>query len=106
MKKYEGMIPPCGIFCGACPQYEKLKSPCLGAENHCVKRKYKGIYICCIEKKDLKFCFECKSYPCSRFKQFATTWKKYGQDLIQNQESIKRMVERKFLESFNRARKL
>lgn len=103
MKKYEGMIPPCGIFCGACPRYVKVKSPCLGAEKHCVQRKCKSIYVCCIEKKGLKFCFECKSYPCSRFKQFATTWKKYGQDLIKNQESIEKKGERAFFESFNRA---
>ncbi len=51
MKEYTGFIPPCGIYCGGCPNYKRDKNPCLGAEDHCKKRKCKGIYVCCVEKK-------------------------------------------------------
>ncbi|MCG8539844.1 MAG: DUF3795 domain-containing protein, partial [Clostridia bacterium] len=74
MKEYSGFIPPCGIYCGKCPNYLRDKNPCLGAEIHCKNRKCKGIFICCKEKKGHNFCYECKIFPCSRFKKFAESW--------------------------------
>ena len=85
---YEGFIPPCGIYCGGCPSYKKLKNPCPGAEKGCKTRRCKGIYVCCIEKKGLEFCHQCKTYPCNRYRKFAATWQKYGQDLLANQKFI------------------
>lgn len=87
MQEYKGTIPPCGIYCGKCPNYEKGK--CKGFEDGCKKRKCKSFYMCCIEKKGLKHCYECKTFPCARFRKFTETWLKYGQDLIKNQETIK-----------------
>lgn len=99
MKQYRGIIPPCGVFCGGCPRYDRLKKPCLGAEEGC--RKCKTFYECCITKKGLQFCFQCKTFPCYRFKKFAESWKQYGQDLIANQERLKVIGEKKFLEEWN-----
>jgi len=35
MNEYKGFIPPCGIFCGACPNYNRARKPCPGAEIGC-----------------------------------------------------------------------
>lgn len=102
MKEYINFIPPCGVFCGACPNYLRAKNPCLGAHEHCKKRKCKGIYICCVEKKSLKYCFECRSFPCSRFKKFSESWSKIGQDLMINQKQLMEYGEKEFLLKWNR----
>jgi hypothetical protein len=101
MKTYNGFIPPCAIFCGGCPVFVRKNKACLGAEDHCKKRKCKGIYVCCIEKKGLRFCYQCKTFPCSRLKKFAKSWEQYGQDLIKNQLELKELGEEKWLEKFN-----
>ncbi len=95
---YNGFVPPCGIFCGGCPVFVRDKNRCEGAEIGCKKRKCKGIYVCCIEKKGLDFCHQCKSYPCSKLKKFAERWLKYGQNLLENQEFIKEYGKKKFIE--------
>ncbi len=102
MAKYSGFIPPCGVYCGNCPKYLNGKKPCLGAEHHCRVRRCKGIYVCCIEKKGHDSCYECKSFPCSRFKKFSESWMKLGQDLIQNQKQLKEQGKEKWLECWNR----
>ena len=102
MKSYNGTIPPCGIFCGGCPNYIRDKKTCLGAQEHCKNRKCKGIYVCCKEKKGLNYCYECKSFPCSRFKKFAESWLKLGQDLILNQQQLKELGEKKWLDMKNK----
>ncbi|MCG8582077.1 MAG: DUF3795 domain-containing protein [Bacteroidales bacterium] len=99
--KYDGFVPPCGIFCGGCPVYIRDTKRCEGAEKGCKKRKCKGIYVCCIEKKELEFCYQCKSYPCARYRQFADRWKKYGQDLLTNQDYIKQFGKEQFIEMMN-----
>ncbi len=30
--QYDGFIPPCGIFCGSCPNYTREKNRCEGAK--------------------------------------------------------------------------
>ncbi|WP_304942995.1 DUF3795 domain-containing protein [Vallitalea guaymasensis] len=101
MKKYNGFIPPCGIYCGGCSRYLREKNPCLGAEEHCKHRKCKGIYVCCKEKKNHNYCYECKSFPCSRFKKFSESWMKLGQDLILNQYQLKELGEKEWLDKWN-----
>lgn len=101
--KYKGFIPPCGIYCGTCPNFTRQKNKCEGFEKGCKARKCKGIYVCCIEKKGLEFCHQCDKYPCSRFKKFADTWKKYGQNLFQNQEMIKTLGKEEFIERMNKS---
>lgn len=105
MKVYTGFIPPCGIYCGECPNYLREKNPCLGAEVHCKNRKCKGIFVCCKEKKGLNFCFECKTFPCSRLKKFAGSWMKLGQDLINNQQELQELGEKDWLEKWKHEKK-
>ncbi len=100
--KYTGFVPPCGIYCGGCPSYTREKNKCKGAEIGCKTRKCKGIYVCCVEKKKLEFCYQCQIYPCSKFKKFADRWVKYGQDLIVNQELIKTLGEKEFIKRMDK----
>lgn len=97
-------IPPCGIFCCGCPNFTREKNKCPGADKGCKTRKCKGIYVCCIEKKGLEFCYQCKSFPCSRFKKFADRWTKYGQDLIANQKYIAEFGKIKFIKKMKENR--
>ena len=99
-ESYNGCVPCCGVFCGKCPNYTKAKNKCFGANGYCEERKC-GIYKCCIEKKAFEFCFECKTYPCSKFKKFAENWLKLGQDLYANQKLLKEHGREKFLYIFN-----
>jgi len=101
MNEYKGFIPPCGIFCGACPNYNRARKPCPGAEIGCPQRRCKTIYVCCIEKKGLRFCYECEAFPCYRFRRFAETWRKHGQDLIANQRRLQELGEEACLEMWN-----
>ncbi|SCY06023.1 DUF3795 domain-containing protein [Alkaliphilus peptidifermentans] len=100
MKDYNGFIPPCGIYCGECPNFLRTNNPCEGAEKHCKVRKCKGIYVCCIEKKRYNYCFQCSIFPCSRFKKFAEKWMKLGQNLISNQQNLKELGETRWLEKW------
>ena len=88
-------VPPCGIYCATCPVFLRKKNPCLGGSIGCKARKCKTIYVCCVEKKGLDFCYQCKSYPCSKYRKFAERWLKYGQDLLQNQEQLRKINEGK-----------
>jgi hypothetical protein len=99
--EYRGYVPPCGIFCGGCPRYLRERNPCPGAEIRCLQRKCKGIYVCCVEKRQYRFCFECDISPCSRFKAFADTWHKHGQDLIRNQEDLQELGEVEWIQYGN-----
>lgn len=98
--KYEGIVPCCGIYCGGCPNFTRDKNKCNGAENHCAERRC-GIYKCCVEKKSLEYCYECKTFPCSRFQKFSETWGKLGQNPIENQRQIKENGVKKLVEQNN-----
>lgn len=101
LKPYYGRIPACGVFCGGCPTYTREKNPCRGAElNHARCEKCKTFHLCCVEKR-VTHCFECDSFPCSKFKGFAKRWLKHGQDFIENQQLLKQMGEVGFLRHYN-----
>ena len=98
-RTYDGFIPPCAVYCGGCPSFTRKTNPCAGAGVHCRQRRCKGIYVCCVERKKLRYCFECPSYPCARYKRFASTWIGCGQDLHANQEHLKAVGPRRWLET-------
>ena len=99
--QYEGAIPCCGIFCGGCPKF--IGNKCCGATINCEIRKC-SLYKCCVEKRGLRFCYECKTFPCSRFKKFAETWLKLGQNLIENQRMLAEFGKFSLLETHNKTR--
>ena len=100
-KPYTGMVPPCGIFCGTCPRYLRTKAPCPGAAIQCPQRQCKSFYVCCTQKKGLRFCHECSTFPCSRYKQFTASWEHHGQDLLENQRQLQALGEEAWLTQQN-----
>jgi len=100
MRSYQGRVPACGVFCGGCPLYIKEKKPCPGAEKNKARcENCKSFHLCCKEK-GITHCYECKTFPCYRFRQFAKSWEKYGQDIIENQKLLESGVD-DFLKQFN-----
>jgi hypothetical protein len=98
---YSGFVPPCGIFCGGCPNYRRANNGCEGAEVHCRKRRCKGIYVCCVERRGLRFCHECPTFPCARYRKFAATWLKHGQCLEANQARLLALGAPRWLAEWN-----
>jgi len=61
------MITYCGLYCGACPSYQK--GTCLGCRSEDRKQNRKSkwgckIRICCNEEKNLNHCGLCEESPC------------------------------------------
>ena len=56
----EKILGKCGFYCGACPDF--LKGNCKG----CVPEHKKGDCFSrdCVIEKGLRFCGECKDFPC------------------------------------------
>jgi hypothetical protein len=101
IQAYTGYVPPCGIFCGGCPVYQRKRNGCAGAETRCRRRRCKGLYVCCVEKRGLRFCHECPIYPCARFRRFAAHWLKNGQCHFDNQRRLKELGPKKWLAEWN-----
>ena len=103
MKDYSGFVPPCGVFCGGCRVYLRDKKPCPGAEIRCREKKCKSFYVCCIEKKGLKHCGECRYFPCGKLKKLnERAIQNYGQDLIENLKNLREMGIENWLAEMNR----
>ena len=101
MKSYNGKIPACGVFCGGCPTYIREKNPCPGADiNQAKCEKCKTFHLCCADRK-ITHCFECKIFPCYKFKSFSKRWEKYGQNFIENQNFIRESGEKELLKNYN-----
>ena len=57
---------PCGVFCGACPSYNKTCAGC-ASEKKVQQRKSKWsckIRNCCYNEKELSYCAYCDQFPC------------------------------------------
>lgn len=101
LKYYWGRVPACGVFCGGCPVYVRAKKPCPGAEINTQRcEKCKTFHLCCKER-NIANCFQCNIFPCHKFKRFAKSWLKYGQDLIMNQLLLKENGINNFLKHYN-----
>lgn len=101
LERYNGRVPACGVFCGGCPMYVKVKNPCLGAERNSARcDNCKTFHLCC-QSRNITHCYQCKTFPCAKFKGFAKRWLKYGQDFIENQKLLKEIGKREFLVYYN-----
>ena len=61
-------LAPCGVFCGACPSFDKTCKGC-ASEDKNQKRQSKfscKIRDCCYSEKHLDFCIACDQYPCKK----------------------------------------
>ena len=59
-------LAPCGVYCGACPSFNKSCKGC-SSEDRNQKRKSKfncKIRTCCYNERHLDFCNECELFPC------------------------------------------
>lgn len=102
IQHYQGRIPACGVFCGGCPIYTREKRPRKGAELNCFRcEKCKTFHLCCLGK-EITHCFQCSSFPCTKFKGFTKRWLKYGQNFIENQKLLSEIGEVAFLEYYNK----
>lgn len=99
---YNGYVPPCAAFCGTCPAFNKKKKPCPGADKGAKLTLCAKIYTCCVEKKKLRFCYECDKYPCKKEAKFIKEMKGYGQKLPDNMKVIKKKGDAAFLEEWNK----
>jgi putative acetyltransferase len=101
IKNYQGRVPACGVFCGGCPMYLKEKKPCPGAGLNFKRcESCTTFHLCCIEK-GISHCFQCREFPCKRFKSWTKRWEKYGQNFIENQKLLKDAGMNGFLEYYN-----
>jgi putative acetyltransferase len=101
IKKYNGRIPACGVFCGGCPTYNKDKKPCPGAEINAARCEGCAKFHLCCKEKNITHCYECSEFSCKKMKAFAKSWLNHGQDFIENQKLLKEVGENKFREIWN-----
>lgn len=61
-------LAPCGVFCGACPSFEKSCFGCASMDRSQKRASKWGCNIrsCCYETKGLAYCMECSEFPCVR----------------------------------------
>lgn len=71
MKERIDEFAPCGVFCGACPSYNKTCAGCSSEkkeQNRSSKWNCKLRNCCYIEKK-VNYCAECDEFPCKKLKK-------------------------------------
>lgn len=64
-------LAPCGVFCGACPSFEKTCFGCSSPSHAQRRTSWMGCQIrkCCFEIKQYQFCGECPDFPCENINQ-------------------------------------
>jgi hypothetical protein len=68
MKDLPAELAPCGVYCRACPSFNKT---CLGCPTESKEQKRTSkwgckIRKCCYEDKKLDFCGYCSEFPCNK----------------------------------------
>jgi len=99
------LLAPCGINCRVCIAYLRETNQCPGCRINTVKKpitrtqcKIKNCHE--LHKKNLEFCFECRTFPCERMKQMDKRYRtKYGMSTIENLEHMKKSGVREFLKN-------
>lgn len=60
-------LAPCGVYCGACPSFDKTCKGC-ASEDRNQNRSSKWsckIRTCCYDQKKLDYCIDCEKFPCT-----------------------------------------
>ena len=84
----KNLVGCCGIYCGLCTKYQsKAPSRCVGCRLG-GQHDWCSIYRCCVKKKGLITCIECREYPCERYERRLA---KYPEDLKTAQENLDRI---------------
>lgn len=71
MKERKSALAPCGVFCGACPSYEKT---CLGCASESKEQNRTSkwgckIRICCYTNQKKNYCIACGDFPCKKIRK-------------------------------------
>jgi hypothetical protein len=104
------LVAPCGMNCGICSgylAYSRNIPKKRGKIVHCIgcrPRDKQCAYLKgrCAELRDgkVRYCFECKDFPCERLKHLDERYRKnYNMSMIENLEMIKEVGIKKFLEN-------
>lgn len=99
MENRRNEVAPCGVFCAACPSFNKS---CLGcpSENKEQNRKSKWsckIRKCCYEEIKIDYCGYCSKFPCDKIcKKLINSHKgkirfKYRHEIPENMEKLKQL---------------
>jgi hypothetical protein len=97
------LIAPCGMNCGICMAYLRVKNKCPGCMVEdpnkaisVIRCKIKNCEV--IQKGKVKFCFGCDNFPCKNLKHMDKRYRtKYNMSVIENLENIQRFGIRKFV---------
>lgn len=120
------LVGRCGLYCGSCMIYraykdsEKMRqliaerAKCRPEDIRCegcqtaltdgwdVQGQQWGKHceiVRCLEAKELKFCYECDTYPdCGKFQEIYRSELRHGEDLVKNLDRIKAGDVEKWLE--------
>jgi hypothetical protein len=100
----KSLIAPCGINCGTCMAYLRIKNKCFGCRvdfdskrKTCTECKIKNCAL--LAETSTKFCYECEIFPCERINHIDKRYRtKYRASLIQNLVTIKDFGIENFLE--------
>ncbi len=99
------LIAPCGMNCGLCIGHLRPQKTCPGCAAQSETKPIscqKCIIVNCeqILKSDLKFCYTCSTYPCTRLKNLDKRYRtKYGMSMLENLDNIKTYGLEVFLET-------
>jgi hypothetical protein len=107
MNKENQMIAVCGLLCNKCDIFQATHNPGIAQKIADWFKKERGVDVksedvrcagcrgdrkkhwspdcwileCCVDKKGLQFCYECKEFPCEKLVQWSKTGKEYGEAL-------------------------
>ncbi len=100
----KSLIAPCGMNCGTCLAYLRVKNHCPGCRISSAEKAV-SVRRCIIksctelEKTNSKFCYECGKFPCRRMKQLDKRYRtKYSTSFIENLLLIKEKGMASFLD--------
>ncbi len=106
MKNYLKKYPTlgcCGLDCGMCPAYyTDGSSRCPGCcgEDFFEKHPSCSYITCCVKKKGLEVCAQCKDYPCAKFEGASSgpDVKTTAKNILLNQQFIQEFGIAKYME--------
>lgn len=93
------LIATCGLYCGECSAFQDGRcGGCISRKGLCLKyTKMCKIYSCCVDKRGLRVCSECKEFPCGKFAAFFDTPVWYS-EVVENLRRVEKIGLEKFLE--------
>jgi hypothetical protein len=88
------LIAPCGMNCGVCMAYLRVKNHCSGCRGS-LEGKSKSVLACKIKNCDVlnsDFCYTCNQFPCKRIKHIDKRYRtKYHMSMIENLQNIQKL---------------